>query len=343
MIRIGEVRKKRERGGRVRFPTSFVAFIVAAFAAMTPAAAANCENYAVSGSNCVRTVFLGWGTAGGGTQSVITLLSGLSASAPVTYAITKLSSSKGTSYSGYFGINAGLNGAAPSPVTASSFASVSVAPGSGAQVAVSQTCFDATCTVAPPAAFTGPYLSNMFSIMLTITASSGADLDVTPLPLLTIQFLNASGLVNFQEQEQAVDVTAVKTASTAIADEGATPASRYVYNSAGAVSQPFTVFSVTNPSTTATVTASISVYGENNNIVATVALPTLAPLGAAGFLLVGRSPGDTLGLLPSSTILPAGPDGIFHGTINVANASGPIVFLSQEFFGDSMLNAFIIQ
>jgi hypothetical protein len=286
-------------------------------------------------------VALGWGTAGAGTQSVITLLSSTAAVSPVIFAVSRLSSSQGASYTGYFGITESLNGAPSNIVTAAAFAPISVAPGLGAQVAIAQTCFDATCTVPPPAAFTGPFLSNMFSILMTITAASGADLDATPLPLLTVQFVS-NGLVTFQEQEQAVDITLVKATSGATLDEGATAATRYVYTGP-AVNLPFTVFSVTNPSTTTTVTASVGVSDANGNPVSTVLLPPIPPLGAVGYLLVGRNSGDTLGLLPSGITLPAGPDGIFHGSYGVVASTGPVVFLSQEFYGSSMLNAFILQ
>src|ERR1019366_7587516 len=137
-----------------------------------------------------------------------------SAVSPVSYSFSRLSSSLGTSYTGYFGAMASVNGAPANIVTASSFSPISVAPGLGAQVALSQTCFDVNCVLAPPATFTGPFLSNMFSVLMTMTAASGADLDATPLPLLTVQFLS-NGLVTFQEQEQAVDVTALKTTSGA--------------------------------------------------------------------------------------------------------------------------------
>lgn len=316
--------------------------LVLLVAASVPACAANCGSYTPVTAGCARTVFLGWGAAGFGAQSVITLLTSPSASGPVSYAVTKLSSSKGTSYTGYFGMNASVNGATPAPVTAATFTAVSIPAGAGGQVTVLQTCFDATCAVAPPAAFTGPYLPNMFSVLMTITGASGSDLDLTPLPLLTIQFLGSNGLVTFQEQEQAVDVAAIKTTSGATLDEGASPTGRYVYTGA-AVNLPFTSFSVTNPSTTASVTASIAISDSSGSVIKTVVLPSLPPMGAAGYLLIGRTASDTLGLLPSSTVLPAGADGIFHGTYSVVNSSGPVIFLSQQFYGDSMLNSFILQ
>ena len=306
-----------------------------------PAAGANCGNYTVAGNSCARTVVLGWGVAGGGAQSVITLLSSASASAPVSFAISKLTSSLGTNYTGYFGVATTINGVSTGALTASTFTPVSLTPGAGSQVLVSQTCFDANCVVAVPAAFTPPFLPNMFSILMTMTAASGADLDATPLPLLTVQFLGANGLVTFQEQEQAVDAASVRTTSAATFSEGAAAAARYVYTGS-AVNLPFTAFSVSNPSLTTAVTASIAVTDANGNPVSTVPLPTIPPLGAVGYLLVGRTPGDTLGLLPSSLNLNAGADGIFRGTYGVVGATGPVIFLSQEFYGSSMLNAFIV-
>jgi hypothetical protein len=306
-----------------------------------PAMGASCGSYAVVGSNCVRTVVLGWGVAGGGAQSVITFLGNTAASAPVNFAISKLTSSLGTSYTGYFGVATTVNGVSTGSLTATTFTPVSVAPGLGGQVTISQTCFDANCVNAPPATFTGPFLSNMFSMVMTMTAASGADLDVTPLPLLTVQFLDANGLVTFQEQEQAVDVGSVRATSAATFSEGAAAASRYVYTG-NAVDLPFTAFSVSNPSATTSVRASIAVNYANGNPVTTVALPSIPPLGAVGYLLMGRTPGDPLGLLPANVNFTAGADGIFHGTYGVVGASGPVIFLSQEFYGSSMLNAFIV-
>lgn len=321
----------------MRLPT-FLA--LACVISTLPAFGANCGNYTASGNSCVRSVVLGWGVAGGGAQSVITFLTG-TASAPVSFAVSRLNSSLGTSYTGYFGISESLNGAPSTVVNASGFGSLSLAAGLGAQITVSQTCFDSTCTVATPAAFTGPFLPNMFSVLMTITAASGADLDATPLPLLTVQFLVSNGLVTFQEQEQAVDASAVRMISAATLDEGASAATRYVYTG-NAVNLPYTAFSVSNPSLTTTASISMAVNDSSGNRVANVTLPPIPPQGAVGYLLVGRNSSDTLGLLPSGTTLPAGADGIFHGTYGIISASVPVVFLSQEFYGSSMLNAFIV-
>ena len=62
--------------------------------------------------------------------------------------------------------------------------------------------------------------------------------------------------------------------------------------------------------------------------------------GAAGYLVIGRTPGDPLGLFASNTLLPAGTDGIFHGTM-VVNMSGTNVTLAHEFNGNSMLNLLV--
>jgi len=183
-------------------------------------------------------------------------------------------------------------------------------------------------------------LPNMFSMQMTITGASGSDLDLTPLPLLNVQFLN-QGQVSFQEQEEALDVTAIPTSARASVNEGAADFGRY-YNPGGAgLTEPYTSFSVTNPSATASVSVTVNLYDFSGDVLASIPLPPLPPLSAAGYLLVGQSATDLLGLLPYDTLLPSGADDIFHGVYGV-QANGPVIFLSQEFYGTSMLNAFIV-
>ena len=66
----------------------------------------------------------------------------------------------------------------------------------------------------------------------------------------------------------------------------------------------------------------------------------LALVCAAGFLVIGRTPDDSLGLFPSSTVLPAGSDGIFHGIL-VVNMNGPNIVTAQELYGNAFLNLLV--
>jgi hypothetical protein len=267
---------------------------------------------------------------------VIEFISRPQATGSVTFQFNQLSSSLGSSYGGYFGVTMSVAGAPAATFANGQIPSVTLQPGNLSQAVVTETCFNSSCNVTPPAGL----VVNMFSTQLTIIANSGADLDITPLPLLTIQFLNNSGAVSYQEQEQALDVTAISTSARASVNEGASAEGRY-YAPNGAFAQPFTAFSVTNPSPTSTLNASVVLYDFAGDLLATVPLPPLGPLAAAGYLLVERNPGDPLGLLPFDTLLPSGTDSIFHGVYRV-QADGPVVFLSQEFYGNSMLNAFIV-
>jgi hypothetical protein len=300
------------------------------------ALAGSCENYTPVGQLCSRTVVFGWGTAGQGTQSVIDYISRPAASGPVTFQITQINSSLGTSYSGYFGITMSTGGAPASTYTSGTIPAATLQPGATSQTVVSQACFDSTCTA--PAPFGA--VANMFSVLLTITANTGADLDVTPLPLLTVQFLTTGADISFQEQEQALDVSAIGNSARASVNEGAADEGRYYY-SGTALLEPYTAFSVSNPSATTPLSVTVVLYDFSGDSLASIPLPPLPPLGAAGYLLVGRTAGDALGLLPYDTLLPSGADEIFHGVYG-AQANGPVVFLSQEFYGNSMLNAFII-
>jgi hypothetical protein len=302
-------------------------FTLAALAMITSAAAfaGPCGNYVTVGSKCERAVVLGWGTAGQGTQSIIEFISRPQAAGSVTFQFNQLNSSLGTSYGGYFGITMSVAGASSGTYASGQIPSVTLQPGNVSRAIVTATCFNASCNVTPPAGL----VSNMFSLQLTIIANTGADLDATPLPLLTIQFLNNNGAVTFQEQEQALDVSATGNSARASVNEGASAQGRY-YAPNGALVQPYTAFSVTNPSPTSSLSASVVLYDFAGNLLATVPLPALPPLGAAGYLLVGRSSGDPLGLLPFETLLPSGADSIFHGVYGI-QANGPVVFLSQEF------------
>jgi hypothetical protein len=310
------------------------------FAAALPAfAAPSCGTYAVVGSQCARTVYLGWGIAGLSTQSWINVYAPPTVSAPVTFQMTQLNSSLGTSYTGFFGVRTNMNSSGAVLTTAASPISFMAQPGQGAYWIVGATCFNAGCTAAAPAAFTGPYLSNMFSMQMQILGSSAADLALVQLPLLTAKFLDSSGNVTLVEQEVAVEFP-VSTAGINSLNEAGTAALRYVLSGSSYV-DAFVAFSVTNPSATQSLTGTLNLVDFNNNVIATSPIPSIPPLGASGYLLIGRSPGDTLGLFPSSTILsPTGPEGVFHGTLRV-NFSSPAIFLAQEFDGISMLNIVI--
>jgi hypothetical protein len=312
---------------------TFGAFVTIASAM---ASAASCGAYTPVGPLCERTVVLGWGTAGQGTRSVIEFISRPQATGSVTFQFNQLSSSLGSSYGGYFGVAMSVGGAPAATFANGQIPSLTLQPGNVTQAVVTETCFNASCNVTPPAGL----VSNMFSLQLTILAASGADLDATPLPLLTIQFLNSTGAVNYQEQEQGLDASGIASSARTSVNEGASAQGRY-YAPNGAFVQPFTAFSVTNPSATSTLNASIVLYDFAGDLLATVPLPTLAPLAAVGYLLVGQSPGDPLGLIPFDTLLPSGADSIFHGVYGV-QANGPVVFLSQEYYGNSMLNAYIV-
>ena len=309
------------------------------FLTAAPASAASCGNYTPVGSLCSRTVYFGWGTAGSGTQSVLSFLARPAVSGPVTFQVTQISSSLGAGYAGFFGIMMSTNGGPAAVYTSGQVPSIVVQPGTLTQAVVAQTCFDITCASAAPGAFRGPQLPNMFSMQLTITAASGADLDLTPLPLLNVQFIS-SGQVSFQEQEQALDVTTIANSARASVNEGASDFGRY-YNPGGGLIEPYTSFSVTNPSATSALSLTVNLYDFSGDLLASIPLPSLPPLGAAGYLLAGQNASDPLALLPWDTLLPSGADDIFHGVYGV-QASGPVIFLSQEFYGTSMLNAFII-
>src|SRR6202035_1695650 len=161
------------------------------------------------------------------------------------------------------------------------------------------------------------------------------DLNITPNPLLTIQFLNGTQ-VTFEETGNARATPGLNTSYIPGINLGATPAGRYVYNGA-AVTQPFDEFSVTNESTTASITGSVTIQDMNGNPIATAGIQPIPIGGAAGFLVIGRTPGDPLGLFPSTTVLPAGADGIFHGILAVT-MSGPNIVTAQELYGNAFLN-----
>jgi hypothetical protein len=79
----------------------------------------------------------------------------------------------------------------------------------------------------------------------------------------------------------------------------------------------------------------------NGSTIATATIPSIPRSGAAGYLLIGQSPTDPLGLFPSSTALPADAAGVFHGTL-IVTMNGPCLVLAQEFNGNSMLNLVVI-
>jgi len=312
-------------------------------AAAIPAAAQSCGSYQTVGNQCAMNIILPWATAGLGTDSLLTFFVPPTVSASVTFSLTQLNSSLGSSYTGYFGIFGGGVGSSkpPSVSTAASAKSFTLSPGGGGILQFTAVCFDPTCTTAAPSGA----VANMFSAQFQVLASSASDLEILVPPLLTVRFLNSNGSVSFEEQEQAYATTAGVTG--AIIDsvaEAATAATRYQYNASGALTLPFTVFSVTNPSSTGSLAGTAYLYDFNGNVIDTAPLPTLPPGAAAGYLLFGRSAGDTLGLFPYNTPLPVSSTdstGVFHGALAVVFSSGEGIFLAQQFNGYAMLNLVI--
>jgi hypothetical protein len=313
----------------MRHASLFVAF---SFLAFLPAfAAPSCGTYQIVGNQCATTMTLGWATAGLGTDSIVEWAVPLTVSAPVTFQLTQLNSSLGASYTGYFGVYASVGGGPFQVYTLANSSLTTLNPGQGIIIQVTQVCFDPNCSTAPPAGA----VANMFSFQYQVLAASATDMAKVYTPLLTVRFLSG-GIVTQEEQELAVVGTPAKTNfGVGSVNEAGTPANRY-----GTPALPFDVFSVTNPSSTQSITGTVALYDYNDNIVATATIPSIPPLGAAGYLLIGRFAGDTLGLFPSSTSLPAADldsQGVFHGAL-LATFSGPAIFLSQEFNGNAMLN-----
>jgi len=295
--------------------------------------------YFVQGNSCAVNLTLGWNTAGQGTQSVLTIYVPPSASGPVIFHITALTSSLGTAYTGYLGVKVNSPGKPPQIVTLNDIKEGApgdinaVSPGQGFQSVISEVCWDPTCTSAAPNGAN----PTMFSMEFIIESPNSSDLDRTPSPQMTIQFLNGRQ-VTFEETESAKIGGAFNSYIPGI-NIGATPAGRYVLAGA-AYTQPFDAISVTNPSHAA-ISGTVTIQDFNGNNIATAKIPEIPAGGAAGYLVIGTAPGDALGLFPSSTVLPAGSDGIFHGTL-VVNMNGRNIVLAQEYNGNAMLNLLVL-
>jgi hypothetical protein len=307
---------------------------LAIFAAALPALAApNCPGYQIVGANCAFTTTYGWGTAGGGTDSVVTFYVPPEASGPVTFQATAFNSSLGNAYAGYFGLLVGQPGSVQTNlVTISQATPTVVNPGQAVEFLILQVCFDPTCTAAAPAGA----VPNMFSVQLLMLSPVSSDLDVTPNPQLTVQFLSGNQ-VTFEEAETARHGGALNSYIPGI-NLGATPAGRYVYNGP-AVTEPFDVLSVTNVGGSP-ITGTVTLQDLSAHPILTVALPAIPPGGAVGYLVIGIPGNGTAALFPASTVLPAGSDSIFHGNLAVT-MSGANIVLAQEFNGNAMLNLLV--
>jgi hypothetical protein len=313
-------------------------FAITVLAAALPALAApNCgPNYMVVGNNCGFLTNVAWGAAGLGANSILTLYVPPRASGPVTFQLMALNSSLGSAYTGFLG----LNGQRPRKWRERDHycferRQQAQEPGPDATVLVHASVLGSDLHAVAPAGA----VPNMFSAQILMLSPNPADLDITPNPLLTIQFLNGNQ-VTFEETGNARGIPGLNTSYIPGINLGATPAGRYVYNGA-AVTQPFDEFSITNESTAGPITGSVTIEDNNGNPVVTAPIPAIPPGGAAGFLVIGRTPGDSLGLFPSSTVLPAGPDGVFHGILSV-NMSGPNIVTAQELYGNAFLNLLVL-
>jgi hypothetical protein len=310
---------------------------ISVFAAALPALAApDClgSGYLTVGPNCAFATNLAWAAAGLGSDSILTLYVPPRASGPVSFQFTALNSSLGSAYTGYLGILVGTPGQPGSfgVLTLSNLTTTVVIPGQVIQFLVTKVCFDSLCTAAPPAGA----VPNMFSMQLLVLSPNPSDLDITPNPQLTIQFLNGNQ-VTVEEVGNARPTPGQNSSYIPGISLGATPEGRYIPNGTGGFTQPFDEFSVTNESTTGPITGSVTIQDVNAKPIVTVPIPAIPVGGAAGYLLIGRTPGDPLGLVSSDTALPVGPDGLFHGIL-VVTMTGPNVVTAQELYGNAFLN-----
>ncbi len=296
----------------------------------------------VMGNNCAFSTSLGWIAAGDGTASILTIYVPPNASGPVDFEITALTSSLGSSYTGYFGFMFGQPGVSGTVIVTLSdiiagapYAIGPISPGQLTQAELLKVCWDPTCTAAAPAGA----VPNMMSLQLVALTPNSSDIAITPNPAIVTQFLNGTQ-VTFEAQVPAQRADSLYTIFPGI-NLGATPAVRYVYNGA-AVTSPFDAISISNLNNTNPITGTATLQDVNGNTVATAPIPSIAPGGAAGYLVIGRTPGDSLGLFPSTTVLPAGTDGVFHGSLiigmNGQIATGQCIILGQEYNGNAMLN-----
>jgi hypothetical protein len=179
----------------------------------------------------------------------------------------------------------------------------------------------------------------MFGLQLVMASPVSGDLDVTPNPRANIQFLSGTR-VTFETQVVAQASNSLYSIIPGISI-GATPAGRYV-RTGSAFNLPFDAVSISNVNNPNQITGSAILQDLNGNTVATGTIPAIPPGGSAGLLVIGRTPGDPIGLFPSNTVLPATPDGIFHGTLILGmtglTASGFNIIAAQEYNGNAMLN-----
>ena len=318
---------------------AFFASIVVFAAALPALAATSCPAPQVLvGTNCTLLTGIGWGIAGLGTDSVFTIYVPPSVSGPVNFRVTALSSILGSAYTGYFGLKISDSEGGPFIVTLADIAEDNIGdvfPGRAEQFSVTQVCWDPTCTAAAPA---NALLPNMFSMQIVLSSPNPADINPNFVQLL-VRFLNGSQ-VTFETQEAAVQANAPYSLIPGI-NLGATPATRYVMTGT-AVNLPYDVISVSNLNNPGPISGTLTIKDLKGNTIVAAPIPAIPPGGAAGYLVIGRTPDDPLGLLPSSTVLPAGSDGIFHGILEVGMngliPNGRTIVLAQEFNGNTMLN-----
>jgi len=261
----------------------------------------------------------------------------------VTFQVNALNSSLGSSYTGYFGVKiSSLDGTqTEGPFTISDILAGGpdvLSPGEMQQTFITQVCWDPTCTSPAPAGA----IPNMFSIQILISTPNTGDINLNDLQL-TVRFLTADGRVNLETQETALRTNSPFSIIPGI-NLGATPAKRYVFTGTS-VNLPYDGLSISNLNNPNSVSGTATLKDSSGSPVASAPIPAIPPGGAAGYLLIGRTPGDPLGLFPSSTVLPAGADNVFHGTLEIATVgqtpNGQLIVLLQEYHGNAMLNALV--
>lgn len=321
-------------------------YLFTILAAALPALAAPTCNagQVVEGNNCTLTGSLGWAIAGLGTDSVYMEYVPPSATGPVSIYVTGLTSSLGSAYTGYLGLKIsdldGTNVVGPFTLADIIAAGPDVLdPGSIETILVTQVCWDPTCTSAPPAGA----IPNMFSLQVKVSSPNTADVNLN-FVIGTVRFLS-NGRVTFEIPEAPLRANAPYSIIPGI-NLGARPEGRYTMTGT-AVNLPYDVVSISNLNNPNSITGTATIKDLHGATIATAPIAAIPPGGATGYLVIGRTPGDTLGLFPSSLVLPAGSDGVFHGILEIGmnglTPNGQCIVLAQEFNGNAMLNQVVFR
>jgi len=279
---------------------------------------------------CYFDAYYPWFAAGGGWQSLLSFANPPTTGGLVSYQLMQFNPYNGTA-GGPLWVKASVLGNPPIILQS---VSVTAGAGQGFDVLLLDTCYS-VLTCEDDQQVGQPRNPQSGAVSVRVRASSVPALDAQLVGQLTYLYSPAGAVPTWQtsiplwrDSELSAEWFTTFTASP----------TQETRSAPGAVFNAFAIFNASDQAQTISVTIS----DQSGNQIGTATTPIMPARGTAGFLLIGRVPGDALGLWPATLSLPSNSDGLFHGFLDFKGAAGGnIVAMVNRYIGNSLSNMIV--